>query len=47
MSGRTAIILVTFNGWELTRNCLNDLTAQLGDSEHFVVYSASRSGRTS
>ena len=37
MSGRTAIILVTFNGWELTRNSLNDLAAQLGDSEHFVV----------
>ena len=37
MSGRTAIILVTFNGWEMTRNCLNDLAAQLGDSAHFVV----------
>ena len=37
MSGRTAIILVTFNGWEMTRNCLNDLVAQLGDSAHFVV----------
>jgi GT2 family glycosyltransferase len=34
---RTAIILVTFNGWEMTRNCLNDMAAQLADSEHFVV----------
>lgn len=37
MSERTAIVLVTFNGWEMTRNCLNDLAAQLSDSEHFVV----------
>ena len=37
MSERTAIVLVTFNGWEMTRNCLNDLAAQLGDSGHFVV----------
>ena len=37
MSERTAIILVTFNGWEMTRNCLNDMAAQLADSEHFVV----------
>ena len=37
MSERTAIILVTFNGWELTRNCLDDLAAQIGDSEHFVI----------
>ena len=37
MSGRTAIILVTFNGWEMTRNCLNDLATQLGDSAHFVI----------
>ena len=34
---RTAVILVTFNGWEMTRNCLNDMVAQLADSEHFVV----------
>lgn len=34
---RTAIILVTFNGWEMTRNCLNDMAAQLADSEHFAV----------
>jgi GT2 family glycosyltransferase len=34
---RTAVILVTFNGWEMTRNCLNDMAAQLADSEHFVV----------
>ena len=34
---RTAVILVTFNGWEMTRNCLNDMAAQLKDSEHFVV----------
>ncbi len=34
---RTAIILVTFNGWEMTRNCLSDMAAQLKDSEHFVV----------
>lgn len=34
---RTAIILVTFNGWELTRNCLGDLAAQIGDSKHFVI----------
>ena len=32
MSERTAIVLVTFNGWEMTRNCLNDLAAQLNDS---------------
>ena len=37
MSERTAIILVTFNGWELTRNCLDDLAAQIGDSKHFVI----------
>ena len=37
MSERTAIILVTFNGWELTRNCLGDLAAQIGDSKHFVI----------
>lgn len=37
MSERTAIILVTFNGWELTRNCLNDLAAQLSNPEHFAV----------
>lgn len=34
---RTAVILVTFNGWEMTRNCLSDMAAQLTDSEHFVV----------
>ena len=34
---RTAIILVTFNGWEMTRNCLSDMAAQITDSEHFVV----------
>lgn len=34
---RTAIILVTYNGWEMTRNCLNDLKAELNDSENFVV----------
>ena len=34
---RTAVILVTFNGWEMTRNCLSDMAAQLADSEHFVV----------
>ncbi len=34
---RTAVILVTFNGWEMTRNCLNDMAEQLKDSEHFVV----------
>ena len=34
---RTAIILVTFNGWEMTRNCLSDMAVQLKDSEHFVV----------
>jgi len=34
---RTSVILVTFNGWEMTRNCLNDMAAQLADSEHFVV----------
>ena len=31
---RTAVILVTFNGWEMTRNCLSDMAAQLTDSEH-------------
>ena len=34
---RTAVILVTFNGWEMTRNCLSDLAAQITDSMHFVV----------
>ena len=34
---RTAVILVTFNGWEMTRNCLSDMAAQLTDSERFVV----------
>ena len=34
---RTAVILVTFNGWEMTRNCLSDLAAQITDSLHFVV----------
>ena len=34
---KTAIILVTYNGWELTQNCLNDLSAQLNDRENFVV----------
>ena len=34
---RTAVILVTFNGWEMTRNCLSDMAAQLTDSEHFVI----------
>ena len=37
MNERTAIILVTFNGWEMTRNSLNDLAEQLSDSDHFVV----------
>lgn len=34
---RTAVILVTYNGWSLTQNCLKDLAAQLSDPEHFVV----------
>lgn len=34
---RTAIILVTYNGWEMTQNCLQDLSAQLADDKHYVV----------
>lgn len=34
---RTAIILVTYNGWEMTRNCLQDLSAQLADNKNYVV----------
>ena len=34
---RTAIILVTFNGWDMTRNCLKDLSTAMGDAAHFVV----------
>ena len=34
---RTAVILVTFNNWELTKNCLTDLAQQIADQEHFVI----------
>ena len=34
---RTAIILVTYNGWKMTQECLRDLSALLADNEHFVV----------
>lgn len=34
---RTAVVLVARDGWELTRNCLGDLSAQLADGERFVV----------
>lgn len=34
---RTAIILVTYNGWEMTQDCLRDLSSQLADSKQYVV----------
>ncbi len=34
---RTAVVLVSRDGWELTRNCLGDLSAQLSDPDRFVV----------
>ena len=34
---RTAVVLVSRDGWELTRNCLEDLSAQLADGTRFVV----------
>ena len=34
---RTAIILVTYNGWDMTRNCLHDLSVQIEDNKHYVV----------
>ena len=34
---RTAVVLVARDGWELTRNCLGDLSAQLDDRARFVV----------
>lgn len=34
---KTAIILVTYNGWEMTQNCLHDLSAQLADKKNYVV----------
>lgn len=33
---RTAVILVTYNGWEMTQACLQDMSAQIEDEEHFV-----------